>query len=151
MRPSNLVLSAALVLCAPVHAQTVPEGSNWQRVQALPAGTTVHVKANNTSTSCTLKAVDADSLTCTRVKDLTFQRAEIRSIRISHRVRSTLIGAGVGAGVGVVVGIGVNASLGGFGTRKTRAAGAGAAIFTPLGLIIGASTDFSRDTVYRTH
>ena len=147
MRLNRLALSAALALCTfSASAQAAPEGSNWQHIQALPAGTTVHVKARTASASCALKAVDADSLTCMRGKDITFQRTEIRSIRISRRTRSTLVGTAIGVGVGVAVGAALSQSL---WTKKSKGIPVGVAIFTPIGLAIGAATDFTRETVYR--
>ena len=122
------------------------EGSNWQHVRALPAGASIHVKAQHSSAICKLKSVDADSLTCTGVKDITFQRAEIRSITIPRRGLSTAIGAAAGAGAGVAVGAGLGPTV---WTSRGKGAGVGVAIFAPIGAIIGAATDFAHSTVYK--
>jgi len=72
-------------------------GSNWQHVQMLPIGASINVKARTSQAACTLKSVDADSLTCTHGKDIVFQRADILTIKISRRGRSALIGTAIGA------------------------------------------------------
>ena len=127
-------------------ASASPEGSNWQHVQALPIGASIRVRVLHNSTSCKLKSVDADSLTCTSAKDITFQRGDIRSITIPRRGLSTAIGAAAGAGAGVSVGAGLGPA---FWTSRGKCAGVGIAIFTPIGAIIGATTDFAHSTVYR--
>jgi hypothetical protein len=81
-----------------------PAGSNWQHVQALPIGTSISVKSKIAHKNCALKSVDADTLTCTHSKDFVFPRAEILSITIPRRGRSTLIAAAAGVGVGAVIG-----------------------------------------------
>lgn len=126
---------------------TVRESSNWQQVQSLPQDTTVTVKAASRSMSCALKGVNAESLDCARGKDITFQRTDIRLIRIPHRSRSALVGAAVGAGAGAAVGAAISRS---WWAQKSKGIPVGMAIFTPIGLAIGASTDFTRATVYRS-
>jgi uncharacterized protein YcfJ len=124
-----------------------PAGSNWQRVQALPAGQSINVSARTSHAGCTLKSVDADSLTCTHGKDLVFQRANIVNIKLPHRGRSTLVGMAVGAGGGAIVGV----SLGRNGSFVGRGAGA-VIVSVPgalIGAIIGATTDFAHSTVYK--
>lgn len=143
-----VLASPLLVAAQQPAAQHAPEGSSWQHVQALPVGTTLHIKARGHNLSCSLKSVDADSLTCTRSKDVTLPRADILSIQVPHRARSTAIGAGIGAGIGLGVGAAISSSLS-FGPTKAKGAGVGAAIFTPVGLAIGAATDFTRSTVYQ--
>lgn len=147
----NLLLSLVLFpsICANAQqpAPSAPKsGSNWQHVQALPAGSSIQVQARKSHAKCNLKSVDADSLTCVQKKDLVFQRTDIVSIKIPRRGRSTLAGMGIGAGAGAVLG----AAVGQNGTFVPR--GLGAIILgvlgTPIGAGIGAATDFSRSTVY---
>ena len=149
----------ATTLLAPAQQPAVssaPAGSNWQHVQALPAGANIRVKAQHSSATCKLKSVDADSLTCTKSKDLTFTRAEIRSITIPRRGRSSLIGLAIGGGAGAVVGY----AVGGSGCKSGQnfcldivdgrtLAPVGAVIFGAIGAGIGAGTDFSHSTVYK--
>jgi hypothetical protein len=130
-----------------------PAGSNWQHVQALPIGASIYVKAKSSQTNCKLKSVDADTLTCTRGKDLVFQRADIVTIKIPHRGRSTLIGLAIGGGAGAAIGFGAgtNNSNGFFGPNFMR--GAVTAVFGVggglIGAITGGLTDFSKSTVYK--
>lgn len=150
-----LVLTPTMYTVAQQTTPTaLPEGSNWQHVQALPSGASINVKARTAHEVCKLKSVDADSLTCTHGKDLTFQRSDILSIRIPHRGRSALIGAAIGGGVGT--GIGFAAGTNGskdtfFGPNFLRGAitAIGAVFGGVVGGTTGALTDFSRSTVYK--
>jgi hypothetical protein len=158
----NLILSLVLVPALGALAQqptpsAPPEGSNWQHVQALPAGASINVKTRTRSASCKLKNVDPDTLTCTQKKDIVFQRADILTIKIPRRGRSALIAGGIGAGVGAGVGAATGcsstqqSSAWGCFLTPTRSQGAaiGAVLFGAIGGTIGAATDFSRSTVYK--
>jgi hypothetical protein len=102
---------------------------------------------------CTVKAIDANTLTCERdtgvgFKDLTFQRTEIKKVKIKHRARSTLIGAGIGAAVGALTA--------GIAERNNHYFAVPAAfplIWGFTGLFVGAPTgyltDFTATTIYR--
>ena len=142
----------------PVAPAQPPPGANWQRVQALPVGQSIVVKAKASHASCKLKSVDADSLTCTHGKDLVFQRADIRTIKIPRRGRSTLIAAGIGIATGAIVGAASGSSC-------TQQAGQflpcvniisrrdlaviGTVAVGVIGAPIGALTDFTKSTVYK--
>jgi hypothetical protein len=149
-----LVLVPALCASAQQPAQPTPAaGSNWQHVQALPVGASVDIKARSSHASCTLKSVDADSLICTRGKDIVFQRSDILTIKIPHRGRSALVGSAIGGGTGAVIGfaIGTNNNNGFLGHNFMR--GAVTAVFGVgggvVGGITGGATDFTRSTVYK--
>jgi hypothetical protein len=144
--PAILFAPALRGIAQALTPATPPAGSNWQHVQALPQGTNIHIKAQHASASCALKSADADSLTCLHGKEITFQRTEIKSITISRRVLSTAIGAAAGAGVGTAIGAGLGPS---FWANRGKGAAVGIAIFTPIGAIIGAGTNFAQSTVYR--
>jgi hypothetical protein len=125
-----------------------PAGSNWQHIQALPSGTNIYLTTRSGTMRCTLTAVDADSLTCTRGKSTVFQRSEIKTVKLPHRGRSTAILGGVGAGLGVAVVKGLASSWGlrtAKGSVYAGGAGIGAVVFGPIGYF----TDFARSTVYR--
>jgi hypothetical protein len=150
-----LLPTALLALSASAQAPPQPPaGSNWQHVQALPAGTSIEVKARTSHASCTLKSVAPDSLTCAHHKDLVFQRADILTIKVSHRDRSALVGAAVAGGTLAVVGFAATTdhapnSL--FGSNFLRGPvtlglGLGGGI---IGAAVGAFTDFTRSTVYK--
>ena len=151
-----IMLSAACPLAsAPAHAAAAPPpaGSSWQHVQALPLGTSIQVKAASRPVVCTLTAVDDDTLACDRdvrfdVKKVVFPRAEIRTIKITRRGRSAVLGAAIGAGAG--------AGAGGIqGARSNYFAvhGAFAMIYAFAGAFAGAPigyfTDFNASTIYR--
>ena len=159
MRTSLFVPFLFLPLLAAAQQKVVqtapppPQGSNWQHVEALPVGASIVVKTRASNASCTLKTVDADTLTCTHKKDTVFQRTEILSIKIPRRGRSTLIAIGIGAGVGAgaaAAASSCNTARGDscFFTRSESAA-FGAALFGFIGAPIGYFTDFTRSTVYK--
>jgi hypothetical protein len=128
-----------------------PASPGWQKIQALHAGSSIKVVARLQSTSCKLKSVDADTLTCTHGKDIVFQRTDISTIKVPRRGRSAtvglLIGAGVGAGVGALSG-GCKA-----GSFCIVSRGASTIILAIPGIAIGAAvgalTDFTRSTIYK--
>jgi len=153
LRRLALLPALLFVLVSPVQplaqqpAQpTPPAGSNWQRVQALPIGTSIRLDAGKRHQSCILSAIDADSLTCVHGKSLTFARSEIRTIKISHRVRSALIAAAIGAGAGAGI---MEAADKPGSWFHGAVVGVGAVIGVAIGAPIGALTDFAHSTVYR--
>ena len=82
-------------------------GSNWERVKVLPVATTLHVKTDHGNKSCRVFAVTDEALTCAKHSNkagTVLQRTEIRQIKLTRYVRSTLIGAGVGGGIGAIAG-----------------------------------------------
>ena len=102
---------------------------------------------------CTLTAVDADTLACDRnyrftVQKVLFQRAEIRTIKLTRRGRSAVIGAAIGAGAGAVAG-----GIQGARSNYFAVHGAFAMIYAFAGAFAGAPigyfADFSASTVYR--
>ena len=148
-----LVTSALLNASAQAAAAPPPAGSNWQNVQALPAGTSVEVQASKRHLACTLTAVDADTLACDRnyrftIQKVVFQRAEIRTVKLTRRGRSAIFGAVIGAGAGAVAGGIQGAHSNYFAVHSAFAtiyAFAGAFAGAPIGYL----TDFSASTVYR--
>jgi hypothetical protein len=130
------------------------EGSNWQHVQALPPGANIHVKSRHGSTTCKVKSTDAESLICTRGKDISFSRSEIKSISIPRRGRSALIGLAIGGGGGAIAGY----AVGGSGCKSGQSfcldivdgktlAPIGAAVLGGIGAAIGAGTNFASSTI----
>jgi hypothetical protein len=147
-----------LVASAISNAQTAvapqqPAGSNWQHVQALPIGTSIQVRAAKRPIVCTLTAVDATSLACDHnyrfeVHKLVFQRAEIRTVKLTRRGRSALLAAAIAAGAGATAG-----GIQGIHSNYFAVHGAFAMIYAFAGAFAGAPlgyfTDFSASTVYR--
>jgi hypothetical protein len=148
----SLVLASALSANAAQQPVLPPAGSNWQHVQALPVATSINVKARTSHTSCTLKNVDADSLTCTHGKDIVFQRADILTIQISRRGRSALIGLAAGGGAGALLGYATTSSCQPGDIICISRGGVAAftgITFGVIGAITGGLTDFAKSTVYR--
>ena len=149
--PISLCLLASLV-----QGQTATAGSNWQRVQQLPLHTKVHISADSKSRLCSIDKVDETQLTCSagrvvETSHFTFQRGDIKSIKVSRHVRSTLVGAGVGAAAGAIIGVAINGGPNQFiHFANAEVGGAGAIVLAVPGALIGLATDLARGpTVYR--
>jgi hypothetical protein len=144
------------LLTSLVQGQTAAAGSNWQRVQQLPLHTKVHVSADSKSRLCSIDKVDETQLTCSagrvvETSHFTFQRGEIKSIKVSHQMRSTLVGAGVGAAAGAITGVAINGGPNQFiHFSNAEVGGVGAIIFAVPGAFVGLMTDLTRGpTIYR--
>jgi hypothetical protein len=145
----RLLFALFTVTCLSAAAQS-PEGSNWQHVQALPAGTSLHIDARSGNITCKLKSVTGDSITCTHAKETTIQRSEIKTIKLAHRGRSAAAGTAIGAATGVVA---VEAAWNNNWrwnavNRGSVAAYAGVPL-AGVGAVVGYFTDFTRSTIYR--
>jgi hypothetical protein len=154
MRISSIAAWLMVSACPALCQQTAPAGSNWQRVEQLPAHSRVHVAADKGGRVCTIYSVSDDALVCsTRMGDKpgqSFQRAAIKSIKLTRYTISSVAGTGIGAGAGALIGFAAvrpnpNAFLQFPGIeRGIIAVGGGLA-----GLAIGGPTDFLRGpTIY---
>ena len=123
---------------------TPPVGSNWTRVQALPAGTALHLNGQP-HTSCSFLRADADSVTCGRPShERTYSRVGIRSVKLAHRTRSTLAGLGIGAGTGAIIGFAVGTKKDDFfGNNAFRGGISG--VFAAIGGVAGAPVGYVTD------
>jgi hypothetical protein len=148
------VPSGFFMLCLSAYGQTQAAGANWQRVQQLPLHTQIHVKADNKGRICSIDSVDDGHLSCStggvvKTRHYTYQRSEIKSIKLPHYVRSTLLGTTIGAGAGAIIGF-VGAKNASDPSSSGAAAGGAAVFFGVIGAVIGAVTDVTRGpTVYR--
>lgn len=137
--------------------QQPPAGGNWQRVEALPARSKVHITTDHGGHSCRLFSVTEDALTCEAGAGRAgrvIQRTEVQHIKLTHYVRSTLVGAGIGGGIGAITGgiggrskpcpSGQTLCFNGIGIG----AGGVAAIFgvagAAVGSVVGGTTDLAR-------
>jgi hypothetical protein len=158
LRVLPLVCFALIVLLVlPATAETVtPPPPSWQQVQALPPQTLIQVKTDHNKITCLVTAVTDDKLTCSQS---VFSRAEVKTIKLPRKAKSTLggllIGAGVGAGVGAGIGSAINAGDTGslLHVSGAKSAGVGAAvgaiIGTGVGAVVGHSTDLFATTIYK--
>ena len=127
-----------LVSGAEGQASSVATG--WQRVLLLKAGTSMHVTTMaKKSTTCKMESADDQELICRKgsKQDVTFQRGEIRAIKLEHRRRSALVGFAVGAGVGAGIGAGVGHAEDSGGWFQGLAIGVGAAAGGIVGALVG--------------
>lgn len=132
-------------------------GNNWARVKALPAHTKVHVTTDHGGKSCRIFAVSDETFTCAKGSNapgIELQRKEIKHIKLTHYVRSTLVGAGAAGAVGAIAGgiagrtkpcpPGGGLCLNGIGLGAGAVAlvfGVGSAV---LGGVVGGATDLAR-------
>ncbi len=140
-----LVLPGAFLALPPrAHAADRTQDSAWSGVQALPVDTSMHINATHQHMLCQLKSVDAESISCTRnrgfgAKVYTFQREQIRSIKLSRRMLSTLSGIGVGAGGGAIIGAALTNS------QTTWFRGSWIAATTGIGALAGGAIGYPSD------
>jgi hypothetical protein len=150
MRTSILLL-AVLATGGLGHGQalTSPAGSEWSHVEALTAGTYIHVLAKRHNLKCSVKKVDEDGLVCLKGSaEVSLPRVEILQVQIISRGKSAALAAGIGVGAGFAVDVAL--SKGVFDGGKIKggvavASGAlGGLIVAPLGYFGG----WIRHTVY---
>jgi len=115
---------------APIDAATTDPG--WLKVETLELGKRLHVNTKeHPHIDCLFGKADAETLTCGGV---VFQKANIKSIKPSHRTRSTFVGLGVGYGLAA----GVSAAA--YAGRDSHCNSTACVItiaFVDLGLLIG--------------
>lgn len=146
---------AALGVCSPAAAQKA--GSDWSRVEALPAGKELRVSVAGHGISCGFVSADAQELQCDAVRIVfffpvvhryKFTRAETARIRLSRQTLSAITGAAIGAGSGAGAGVALDATASNHEDRSTLAI-----VFALLGGLIGEAighhTDFlAGPTIY---
>jgi hypothetical protein len=154
----NLILT--LLLCGMshiLHAQTAAPtptvADTWDHLNAIPAHAHLHVSSDVGSTTCYFIAADDTTFTCGHQDGgaqgrRTFQRATVKSVKLTRYGVSTLAGAGIGGGAGAIVGFASTQNPQGWFNGAVRGVMAG------LGGVIGAAicgpTDaFRGPTVYR--
>jgi hypothetical protein len=148
------VPSVCFMLCLSAYGQTQAAGANWQRVQQLPLHTQIHIKADSKDRVCSIDTVDEGHLSCStggvvKGRHYTYQRSEIKSIKLPHYVRSTLLATAIGASAGAITGFEASKNSSEYSSQAV-AAGGGAVFFGVIGAVIGAVTDFTLGpTVYR--
>lgn len=125
-----------------------PAGSNWDHVKALPAETRLHVSADKGGATCKLVSVDDSTLICGKH---TFQRADVKSIKLTRYGVSVAGGAAIGAGTGIAVGLGLAGGKDSFfGDDKGEFAAIGAGLGAGVGALITGPADLFRGpTIYR--
>ena len=138
-------------------AQATSVDSNWNRLKTLPAHARVHVAADHKSQVCWIEQVNEATLQCSKGHaQYSFERAEVKSVKLARYTRSTLAGLGIGLvagmGVGAIAGHGSQPANSYFGSGLGTDAGIliGGAAGLIAGGAIGGPTDFLRGpTIYR--
>ena len=145
-----LFLICVLTTACPSRAQT--NQASWDSLKVLQSGQKIQVlETNSTKLSGTfLNFSDAAISVEAGSGPQTLQRAAVKSVRLmenKHRLRNTLVGAGVGAGAGA----GITAAAwesDGFAGGKGTGAAVGAGIGALGGAAVGALLP-SHDMIYR--
>jgi hypothetical protein len=141
------LLAFSCTLTSAAFAQSPAAGSNWDRLKALPAETKLHVSADKGGATCKLVSVDDAALVCGKH---TFQRAEVKSIKLTRYGTSYGVGAATGAGVGAGVGVALTSGDSFFRDDKGKAAGIGLILGAAVGALVTGPADlFKGPTVYR--
>ncbi len=147
----NAILLACLLAIACVsNAQGGP--SSWANLSGLRAGQKIQIEEMNSKKHSGILESVSDSAISIRDAsgEMSVQKQDVRSVKLlssSHRLRNTLIGAGVGAGAGAAVGGGVAGSSGNDWFKGDIIA-VGAVGFGACGAIVGALLP-AHDTIYR--
>lgn len=148
--------SCAFLISLNVLSQAPIAEANWQRVQQLPLHTYVHVASDKMTRVCNVDSVDTESLTCSaghmvNMAHYTFARSEIKSVKVTRYMVSTVGGAAIGAGSGLLIGVGVAHSTQSFPIVSNKAIwGIFSAAGGIAGALIGGPTDFLRGpTIYK--
>lgn len=133
--------------------QSADKQPSWSRVQSLPLGQDLRVDAKPHNANCKFVAATEATLTC--AKDggyLTFQRADIKFVKLSRRGASAAEGAIPGVVVMATGGVALAADhcagqfLCGLGPSLLIALGV---VIAVIGTVVGALTDFGGQTIYR--
>ena len=152
MRGLFIILNCVLFVSANALAQAQAMSADWHRVEQLPPHTRVHISSDKMNRLCLIDSVAEESLICSSGHTTnSFPRAEIKSIKVTRYVLSTVGGAGIGAGAGAIIGAAATTGkTNGIGATRGEVVG----IFTLggalVGAVVGGPTDFLRGpTVYR--
>ena len=140
---------ALCVLGMPCLSSAQADKSSWTNLSALQQGQKLQVLEGNSKNDSGIFVSVTDAAITLKEKsgEQTIQKQDVRIVRLmknKHRLRNTLIGAGVGAGLGAGIGAATNHpcvpppnALIGCIFSLTR--GQQAAIFAAPGLVIGAA------------
>jgi hypothetical protein len=166
-KPAAILCLAFIALAATAVAEKPPSqsmGDTWSHIAALPPSTRMHVAADKNGKTCYLVSSDDAKLTCSKGKDssgdsYTFARADVKSVKLTRKGRSTLVGLLIGGGAGW----GVGALVGHFkdpnhpgaildfsGLSRDVDTGIGIGVGLVGGGVLGVTTDFLRGpTIYQ--
>jgi len=151
-RPVSILFIRAIALgpllsAAAATAQAPAAGSNWDHLKALPAQTRLHVSADKGGHTCSLVSVDDEKLVCGRYS---FQRADVKSVKLTRYGASYGVGTAVGAGAGAGVGLALVSGDSFFHNDKGKASAIGLLLGGAVGALVTGPADlFKGPTVYR--
>lgn len=145
-----LILICALGATCLSCAQSQPD--SWANLSALHQGDKIQIlQVDHQAISGSFQNATEDSLSIqNKAGAQTLRKQDIRYVKIlknTHRLRNTLIGAGIGAGAGAGITAGVWESHGFLGTKSDGAA-LGAVLGAVIGVTVGALSP-SHPTLYK--
>jgi hypothetical protein len=151
MRKMLFLLCAFALPCA-LLAQT--SQASWSNLQALRPGLKIQlIEMNSTKHSGTFLAVSDSAIRYqTDSGEQTIQKENVRTVKVmdnKHRLRTTLIFAGIGAGAGAGIGAASTGHGGSILTDVNRGKGAG--VGAVIGVFAGAAVGVlvpSHSTIY---
>jgi hypothetical protein len=140
------------VLALPSISLAKTDRSSWTTLNGLQAGQSIEILDTSSNThSGTFVSVSETAISYRVAEgERAIQKPEVRSVKLKqnkHRLRNTLIGAGIGAGAGAAV-TAVGWESHGFLGGKGVGAAVGAIIGTVPGAVVGVLLP-SHDTIYK--
>lgn len=145
------ILSIAVLLTTTCALPAQTNRSSWENLNALHAGQKIQVVETDSKkhTGVFVSVSDTAIVLMQTDGNRTVERQDVRTVKLlkgGHRLRNTLIGAGVGAGAGGGITAGAWEPHGFLGGKGTGAA-VGAILGGAVGAILGATWP-SRHTIY---
>ena len=140
------------VLALPSISLAKTDRSSWATLNRLQAGQSIEIldTSSNTHSGAFIKVSETAISYRVAEGEQSIQKPEVRSVKLTqnkHRLRNTLIGAGIGAGAGAAVTAAGWENHGFLGGKGTGAA-VGATIGAVAGAVVGALLP-SHGTVYK--
>lgn len=141
----------AYLLLIPIAVQAQTNAASWQNLNTLQSGEKIQVKSSNGNkiTGAFMSVSDTEITLQTDAGPRAILQHDVRRVQrmgSGHRLRNSLIGAGVGAGVGAGIAAGIWEN-GGYLGGKGDGSAVGAVIGGLAGGIVGALVP-GHDTVY---
>ena len=147
------ILFLICVLAIPCAALAKTDQTSWANLSALQAGSTIEVldAAAKKHSGAFVSVSDAGITYKETSGQQTISKPDVRRVKLmnhQHRLRNTLIGAGVGAGLGAAILVGsISSNKSAPGPSNGQAAAVGLGIGGVLGGVVGAVIP-SHPTIY---
>ena len=144
----HLGLCFTLLLTASAAGLAQQPTNEWQRVEALKAGTSMRITLTKERVLCAFDSADEDGLICHRKeagidRSISMRRTEIKLIRARNATGSVVVGTVIGVGVGAGIGAVIDSSIKNPNTTNNAKFTRGLApVGALLGALFGLATEF---------